>query len=132
MLTVLKGIGAVLAGLMTGMVVVMALTYLAALFLFEGDLAAPPTRPYLMLNISYSFGAATLAGWVAGRLAGSRPFMHATGVAVLMLMLSSGGGSSPGVGVPGWYNPALTILMPVGALVGGWLRARAANEPTPV
>ena len=129
MVTVLKGIGAVLAGLVSGMVVVMALTYLAAVILFDGDLTAPPTRPYLVLNIAYSFGAATLAGWLAGRLAGSRPMAHAAGVAALMLILSGGAGSSPGVGVPAWYGLALTVLMPAGALVGGWLRGRTASGP---
>jgi hypothetical protein len=131
MLAVLKGIGAVLVGLTTGMVVVMVLTYLAALILFEGDLTAPPTQPYLVLNIAYSFSAATLAGWLAARLAGSKPLVHAAGVAALILVLSSGGGSSPGVGVPEWYGLALTVLMPVGALFGGWLRARSANERAP-
>jgi hypothetical protein len=99
------------------------------LVLFEGDLTAPPTGAYLMLNIGYSFGAATFAGWLAGRLAGSRPLMHAAGVAVVMVILSSGGGSSPGAGVPGWYGPALTILMPLGALLGGWLRAQSSDTP---
>jgi hypothetical protein len=110
------------------MAVIMALTYLAALVLFEGDLTAPPTGPYLVLNVGYSFGAATLAGWLAGRLAGSRPLVHAAGVAVLIVLLSSGGGGGAAPGVPGWYGPALTVLMPIGALFGGWLRARSAGQ----
>lgn len=128
MLTALKSIGAVLVGLATGMLVVVALTYVAALILFEGDLTAPPTPGYLLFNIAYSFLAATLAGWLAARLAGWRPLAHAAGVAVLMVALSSAGGSGPGEGVPAWYGQALTVLMPVGALFGGWLRARPAND----
>ena len=131
MRAVLRGLGAVFAGLVTGMVVVMGLTYLAVLVLFEGDMTAPPTGPYLALNVGYSFAAAVLAGWLAARLAGSRPWVHAGGVAGVMAILSLGGGSSPGVGVPGWYGPALTLLMPVGALLGGWVRARSAEDPAP-
>jgi len=130
MITVLKSIGAVLVGLVTGMVVVMALTYLAAHLFFEGDLTAPPTQPYLVVNIAYSFGAAALAGWLAARLGGSRPLAHASGVALLILLLSSGGGSNPGAGVPDWYGPALAALMPLGALLGGWLRARSTSDST--
>ena len=127
MMTLLKGVGAVLVGLVTGMVVVVALTFLATLIFFEGDRTASPTAPYLVLNIAYSFAAAILAGWLAARLAGTRPIVHAAGVALAMLILSagSGGASGPAVGVPEWYGPTLTLLMPLGALIGGWLRARS-------
>lgn len=109
----------------------MVLTYLAALIFFDGDLTAPPTGPYLILNIAYSLGAAALAGWLAGRLAGARPLLLAAGVAVVMLILSGGGGSNSGTGVPGWYGPTLMVLMPIGALFGGWLRARSAADSIP-
>jgi len=125
----LRGVGAVLAGLVTGMVVVVALTYLATLILFGGDMNAPPTSPYLAFNIAYSFAAAMLAGWLAARLAGSRPLVHAAGVAALMLILSSGGGGSPDSLAPEWYGPALMVLMPVGALLGGWILGRSARSP---
>jgi len=60
-----KSFGAVLAGLASGAVLVMALTLAATLLFFGGDFSSPPTRPYLVLNLTYSFGAAVLAGWVA-------------------------------------------------------------------
>ena len=121
-----------LGGLALGAGVVMALTYAAAVILFQGDLTAPPTPAYLVLNLTYSFGAAALAGWVAGRLAPRMPLGHAAAVAGVMIMMSlggSGGGEPPSVnGVPTWYGPVLTALMPVGALLGGWLNARGASR----
>jgi hypothetical protein len=125
---VATGIGAILAGLAGGMVAVIVLTWVAVQAFFGGDMNAPPTGPYLVVNITYSLGAAMLAGWLAGRLAGSRPLLHAAGVALLMLVLSIGDGSAPGASVPAWYGPALMVLMPAGALLGGWLRARSVGE----
>ena len=121
-----------LGGLALGAGVVLALTFGAAVILFEGDLTAPPTPPYLVLNLAYSFGAAALAGWVAGRLAPRMPLGHAAAVAGVMIMMSlggGGGGEPPSVtGVPTWYGPVLTALMPVGALLGGWLSVRGASR----
>ena len=127
----LRSVAAVVMGLVTGMAIVIALTYLAVFLFFGGDMTAPPTPPYLALNVAYSFGAAVAAGWLAGLLAGSRPVLHAAGVAVLMVLLSAGGGSGSAEGVPGWYAPTLTVLMPLGALVGGWVRERSVRAGAP-
>lgn len=126
----LKGAGAVAAGLVCGGMVVMGLTFAAAEVFFAGDMSAPPTNPYLALNITYSFAAAVVAGWVAARLAPRRPLTHALAVAMCMILLSMGGsgaeaGATPGV--PGWYGTVLLVLMPVGALAGGWLRVRGVT-----
>ena len=129
-MNVFKSIGSVVVGLVTGMAIVIGLTYLATILFFEGDFNASPTDLYLVLNIAYSFGAAILAGWVAGRLAGKKPLAHAAGVAVIMLVLSVGGGgdSDAGAGVPGWYGPFLMLFMPVGALLGGWIGGRRMSQ----
>jgi len=125
-MSVLKSVGAVMAGMVSGMLVVMVLTYLAALLLFDGDLTAPPTPGYLVGNVAYSFGAGVLAGWIAAHLAPSRPLAHAAGVAAIMLALSAGSGSTA-PGVPGWYQPLLATLMPVAAVLGGYIRSRRAS-----
>jgi hypothetical protein len=131
----LRSVAAVVAGLAAGMVAVMVLTYAAALVFFGGDLTAPPTPVYLVANITYSFGSAVLAGWLAASLAPRWPPAHAVAVAAVMLLLSGGGGggeASAASGVPDWYGPALTVLMPLGALVGGWLGMRwTAREASP-
>ena len=130
MKTWLESFGAVVAGLVAGAVVVMALTYAAAVLFFGGDFTAPPTAPYLVANLTYSFGAAGLAGWLAGRLAPQKPLAHSAAVALVMLLLSvGGGGEAPSEsGVPAWYGPALMVFMPLGALVGGWLYASRASS----
>lgn len=122
----LRSAGAILAGMVSGMALVAVLTLAATFLFFEGDFSAPPTPVYLAANILYSFGSGMLAGWVAERLGRGRPMAHAAGVALLILLLSSGGGgggSGAAAGVPAWYGTALMVLMPIAALVGGWLHA---------
>lgn len=125
--TFLKSAGAVAAGFAAAFVTVLVVTWLAVLVFFRGDMTADPTPPYLAVNLAYSFGAAMLGGWVAARLAPRRPFTHAVGVALLIFLLSLGGSGAEAEGasgVPSWYGTVLTTVMPVGALLGGWLRAR--------
>lgn len=124
----IRSVGAILAGLVAGMVVVMVLTYLLALLLFEGDLTAPPTPGYLATNVAYSFGAGVLAGWLAGRLAGTKPLLHGAGVAAIMAILAGGGGGSSAPGVPEWYGVALGTLMPAAALLGGFIASRGTPK----
>lgn len=126
-----KSVGAVLVGLLSGAALVMVLTFAATYLFFGGDVNAPPTPPYLAFNIAYSFGAAVLAGWVAARLAPSRPGTHAMLVALVMFGVSMGGGgataeASPGV--PGWYGTVLLVFMPLGALLGGWIQVRRPSR----
>lgn len=122
----LKSVAAVAGGLLAGMVVVVGLTAAATFLLFEGDMSAPPTPGYLAANVLYSAGAAALAGCLAARWAPSHGFAHSAAVALLMLLLSSGSGSAA-EGVPTWYGPAVAVLAPIGALLGGWLQTRRAG-----
>ncbi|MEM7414947.1 MAG: hypothetical protein AAF389_05575 [Gemmatimonadota bacterium] len=123
----LRSVAAVVGGLLAGMVVVIGLTAAATFLLFEGDMSAPPTPGYLAANVLYSAGAAGLAGWIAARWAPSHGLVHSGAVALIMLLMSSGG-TSAAEGVPSWYGPAVAVLAPVGALVGGWLRVRSVGR----
>lgn len=125
----LRSVLGVLAGLVTAVALVVALTALAVFVVFGGDFAARPTPPYLVVNLSYTFGAAVVGGWLAGRIAGRRPLLHGAVLAALMLLLSgTGGGAPPTPGVPEWYVPAVSFLGPAGALCGGLLgRLRLAR-----
>lgn len=133
--TFVKSAGAVVAGFASATVTVLVLTWITVLAFFGGDMTAEPAPPYLAVNLSYSFAAAVLAGWLAARLAPRKPFSHAVAVAVLVFLLSLGGSGAEAEGasqVPSWYGTVLTTVMPVGALLGGWLRTRgtpAAVDP---
>lgn len=127
--TFMKSAGAVAAGFAAAFVTVIVLTWLVVLAFFGGDMAADPTPPYLAVNLTYSFGAAVLGGWTAARLAPDRPFTHGVAVALLIFLLSLGGSGAEaegGSGVPAWYGTVLTAVMPVGAVLGGWIRTRTA------
>lgn len=122
----LKSLGAVVAGFLTAAVVVLLLTWLSALALFGGEMSARPTPGYLGFNLTYSFGAAVLGGWVSARLAPRAPVWHAVAVTAVMVFLASGGGDgSTAMGVPEWYGTAIQFFIPVGAVFGGVLYARS-------
>lgn len=123
----LRSILAVLAGLAASVVTVIVLTFAAVFVFFGGDMTADPTPPYLGVNIAYSLGAAMLGGWLAARLAPSRPFWHAGSLAVLLFLLSFGGTGAEAEAssaVPAWYGTVLAIIGPTGVVLGGWLRVR--------
>ncbi|UCC23883.1 MAG: hypothetical protein JSU98_09080 [Gemmatimonadales bacterium] len=132
MTTWLKSLGAVVAGFLTAAVVVLLLTWLSALVLFGGEMTARPTPGYLAFNLSYSFVAAVLGGWVSARLAPRAPVWHAVAVTAVMVFLASGGGDgSTAMGVPGWYGTAIQFFIPVGAVFGGLLHARSGTRGNP-
>jgi len=125
----------VLVGVVTAAVLVLLLTTAAVFVFFEGDFAAPPTPTYLVLNLAYSALAAGVGGWLAAWMARHRPVVHSLGVAGVMLIpavigLVAGSGETGNVGVSSWYGMLLSVLGPVGAVLGGVLRARWSGRST--
>lgn len=122
---ILRTLGALIAGLLAAALTVAALTVVAVWIFFGGDWSGPPTAPYLAVNLGYTFGGGLLGGWLAGLVAGRRPLLHGLGLAVIMLVLSLGGGQpDPGSGIPAWYGGAVGLVGAAGAVTGAWLRER--------
>jgi peptidoglycan/LPS O-acetylase OafA/YrhL len=105
-----------------------ALIILASASLLEG----PPTGAYALTNLAISVFGAVLGGFVAGRLATSRPLGH--GIALGLLAFAIGAGyqvarllakldAQPGP-EPTWYLLALPAIALLGCPVGGWLEQR--------
>lgn len=125
----LRSAGAVLLGLVTAGVVVLALTAVAVWIFFGGDYQAEPTPAYMGVNLAYSLGAGVLGGWVAARVAGRAPLLHGAALAVAMALLSllSTGQDTT---APSWYGTAVTVVGALGALLGAWITAaRPGREP---
>ena len=125
----LRSVGAVLAGLVAAGATVMLLTAAAVLLFFDGDFSAPPTGPYVTVNLAYTFGAGALGGWVTARLAARSEVIHGVALAALMVVLTLVGGTGGGaVGVPAWYDTAVMVLGPLGVL-GGALAVALKPDP---
>ena len=130
----LRSAGAVVAGLVAMVALVMVGTMAAAATLIPGGLTAsspqpPPVPPpsYLAANVLVSVAAAVLGGWLAARLAPSRPMLHAGLLAAVVLVLSVvsfAQARNGDTGQPLWYLLLVQAIGRAGALAGGWLRAR--------
>ena len=128
---------ALLSGYAAIVVVIMVLTPLAARLLIPAEMLAikPPhvTTAYLASNFIYGFGAALLGGWLTAMMAPRNPLAHAGALAAVILAFAVIGllGTTPAeveaasaTGQPSWYGPGTAAVGIVGALLGGWLRAR--------
>ncbi|MGD2069964.1 MAG: hypothetical protein PVI57_14930 [Gemmatimonadota bacterium] len=130
---ILRTLGAVIAGLVAAAVTVAVLTVVAVWIFFGGDWSAPPTGPYLSVNLAYTFAGGFLGGWLAGLVAGRRALLHGLGLAVIMLVLSLAGGQpDAGSGIPTWYGRAVGLVGAAGAVAGAWLRERQLSRASRV
>lgn len=124
-----RSAGAVLLGLVTAGVVVLALTAVAVWLFFGGDYRADPTPAYIGVNLAYSLGAGVLGGWVAARVAGRAPLVHGVALAVAMVAVSFLG-TGQETTAPPWYDTTATAMGALGALLGSWITAvRSGRAP---
>ena len=98
-----------------------------AVFRLSGHAAhAPASGPFMLLTIACGVAFAALGGYLAGWLAGRRPLAHAVAMAVLL----AAGATASLVSTLGhgaiWSQLAALAVMAPSAVLGGWLRARAA------
>jgi hypothetical protein len=125
---VIRSVAAVLAGLVVTVVLVMALTYLAAAALGLAPGAAP-TPAYLTLNLLGSALAGALGGATAVVLAPHTPHGHVVALAILILLLSLPTlFTPPAPGQPSWYGLAVSVIGPVAVAVGGLMAARLRHS----
>ena len=125
----LQSIGAVIAGYAAMAVLVMAgtMAWMAARVpgglkamrdaMKSGDAAATPAPPpaYLAFNLTLSFFAAVLGGWVTSGIAPSAPTRHLMALGAVVIAMSFVSARGPGSDrQPAWYK----LLIPVVGLAG--------------
>jgi hypothetical protein len=100
----------------------------ALLFAVSGrDPHAPSDLPFALFAIAWGLGYGLAAGWLAARLAGHRPLLHAAIVAGLIAVIALVSWiAQPGQGAV-WTQASAIFLFAPAALAGGWLRARSSR-----
>ena len=89
-----------------------------------------PTTGWIIFNLAYGLVFAAVGGYVTARLAQRSEVSHSVALAVIILVLGasyafSGGSAGPNQPAPPtWYLIVLPAVGVVGAILGGWLRAR--------
>jgi hypothetical protein len=134
MLSILKSIGAVLAGAIVGIALSLGTDALMhALHLFP-PLGQPMTDSRLLaLATLYRTLYGVFGGYVTAWLAPSRPMLHAFILGTLGELAAIAGvvvtWSDPDKYGPHWYPIALVILALPPTLLGAWLYERRAVQP---
>ena len=127
MIALLRSVVAVLIGYLVFAVSAFALFRLAG----QAPHAAASV-PFMLVSIASGIVFALIGGYLAGWIAGRRPRAHAMAMAALLavgagvsLALTFGHGAI-------WSQVAALTLMAPGAALGGWLRARRAEDAAPL
>jgi hypothetical protein len=126
-MTILKGIGAVLAGILF-----IVITHIATDRLMEGLGVFPPPEeglyggPNLLLALAYRIVFQIVGGYLTAMLAPGRPMLHVWILAVIGLISSSAAAISviPLGLSPAWYPVALAVSSLPSVWLGGYLRTR--------
>jgi Na+/citrate or Na+/malate symporter len=125
---ILRSVGAVLAGIIVGVVLTLATDLvLHATHVFP-PLGQPSSSGPLLLATIYRTIYGVAASYITARLAPDRPMGHALAGGLVGLIVSTIGAVAtwnrgPAFG-PHWYPVALIVLALPTAWVGGWLRVR--------
>lgn len=123
-----------------GFVVITALNIMAVpLFgaVVPQSIAGPdgglPTTGWIIFNLAYGLIFAAVGGYVTAQVAQRSELSHSVALAVVILVLGvayafSGGSAGPDQPAPPtWYLVVLPAVGVVGAILGGWLRARQTD-----
>lgn len=83
-----------------------------------------PRAGYVVVNLGYSFIAATVGGFVTAWMAQSNPLIHTLALALIVLLLSALSALQQRGMQPIWYQLTLLAVTPLGVFIGGLLRLR--------
>jgi hypothetical protein len=128
----IRSVAAVAAGFATMVILVMMGTFAWVAVMVPGGMAAMRQNPdmanmkpsvgYLAMNLTLSFVAALLAGWITTRVASGGPVGHLVALACLVLVMSVVSAMGPGSGQqPGWYKVAIPLIGLAGLAMSAWL-----------
>jgi hypothetical protein len=117
---------AVLIGVIVSVVLIIVGTLIAAAELLPPRVdwvAHMPGPAYLAATLGLSFGAAVLGGFVAAQLSQAHRFRVAAAVAGVLAVLELASFILPFTGTPPFFLWLVPLLVAVGALAGGGVRA---------
>jgi hypothetical protein len=132
--SILQSIGAVLAGYIVSAVLTgLTIAVLGALFPISYQ---PENVGWVVFNVIYGCAFAVVGGYVAARLAPSRPMAHAVVLGTLMAVfavltavaVATAPPSPEYANQPGWYYPVLAITVLPSIVLGAWLYTRRRVE----
>ena len=89
--------------------------------------ASLPTVAACPANLVSSLIGAVMGGWLAARIGASAPLAHAVALAALTAVLRCFPPCTPPAAQPAWYPFVIGIIGVAGVLLGGKLRAAAAE-----
>ncbi len=120
----LRGFIAILAGLGVVMMLVVVFTWTVSELL--GVAANEVTTASMVAHMLIWALMPVVGGYLTGRMASTRSFLHGIGLGVLLLAIA---GiplilNGPRLQQPDWYPAATGAVMLMGASLGGWLAAR--------
>jgi hypothetical protein len=88
------------------------------------ELDGSPRGPLIATNLTWSFVAAAMGGYVASWIADANPLDTALALAIVMLVLGAIGTLQSRQKYPLWYKMLLLVFTPIGVLAGGLLRMK--------
>jgi hypothetical protein len=124
----IRSLLSVIAGFVGMAILVMIATGLAVKFMLHASdmqsvMKLKPTPAYLAVNLAYSAIFAVFGGLITANIAGRAPVVHALALAGLMLVMSVVSFfQSAQTRQPKWYGLTLMVLVPAGAVLGGYLQ----------
>jgi hypothetical protein len=83
-----------------------------------------PRGPLIATNLTWSFVAAAIGGFVASWIADANPLDTALALAIVMLVLGAIGTLMSRQKYPLWYKMLLLVFTPIGVLAGGLIRMK--------
>ena len=116
---IVRGVGAVLLGY-----TVFAAASVALFVLTGRDAHAAQDTAFTVLALGYGMLCAALGGYLAARVAGRRPLLHAGVVAGMIALGAAASIPSVPEGTFPWTQIGALLLMAPSALLGGWLCRR--------
>jgi hypothetical protein len=131
--TLLKSLGALIAGyLVSALLIGVTIALLGGLF---PESYRPENTAWVVFNVLYGCVYAVAGGYVTAWLAPSRPVTHAIVLGGLMAALAvltavMAAGTPPAAGEarqPGWYYPALAVVVLPSIVLGAWIRVRTSG-----